>query len=568
MLINALHKEECRVAVVDNGVLTDFNIERAGIEKIRGNIYKAQVTRVEPSLQAVFVNIGTSRNGFLPFKDIHPTYFRCPVPDGNPYRVNINEAIKNGQELVVQVLRGESDSKGATLTTFLSIPGRYTVLLPGSDSRTISSKIVDEKQRERYKAILEELDIPEGLGIIIRTAGDGRTKADIKKDLVYVLRLWNEIKDKVNSAQTPSLLYEESDVPTTMLRDYFTQDIQEILVDDKEMCTEIKEFIKAMMPRYANRVKFYNLDTPLFAKYQIEAQVDEVNSPKVYLRSGGFIVIVQTEAMVTVDVNSGRFKSCDDIEDTAYKINIEAANAIARHLKLRDLGGIVAVDFIDMRSLKHRANVEKDFKTAFKDDKAKTDFSKINQFGVLMMSRQRLGTNVEQQMYSITCPHCGGRGNLSSPETISLQIIRNIIRGASGANLSTVNVQVSEGVANYLLNQKRYDIGEIERKYSVKILVKWDSSLSDGNSKVEFVNATEAKVESDQAANGTENGSGRGGVASRKYDTGLRRDSRPNQNSSEPTSESRPGTSRSRSGSRGRRRGPRRPAAKKDDTGE
>jgi ribonuclease E len=477
MLINAKHEEECRVAVIENGMLLSFNVEKAGSLKTKGNVYKAIIVRVEPSLQAVFVNFGAKKNGFLPFRDVHPTYFRCEYPEANPHYVNIQEALKTGQELVVQVLREENELKGAALTTYLSIPGRYTVLLPGSEQRGISQKIDDPKQRDRFREMLAELDIPEGLGLIVRTAGEGRTKIEIKKDLSYVLRLWNEIKDKVMQQPNPSILYEESDLASTMVRDYFTPDVTEILVDNKPVYTRIKSFVETVMPRFRSRVKYYQHEEPIFDRYSIESQVDEIFSPRVSLKSGGFIVFTQTEAMVTVDINSGRFKSCDDIEETAYRINVEAAGAISRHLSLRDLGGIIAIDFIDMRSKKHRMNVEKEIKAAFRNDKAKTDFGKIDQFGVLVMSRQRLGTSL-QQIISKPCSNCNGTGLVRAPETIAVQILRETRKISLRDNIAGITITASREVAAYLLNRKRAIILDMEKKASSTLAIQWDDDFS------------------------------------------------------------------------------------------
>jgi ribonuclease E len=488
MIINARHTEECRVAVVDNGLLTSFRAERAGAQSYRGNIYKAVVTRVEPSLQAVFMNFGRNKNGFLSFRDIHPTYFRCSVPKDNPYKADILKAVMPGQEMVVQIVREERDSKGSTLTTYLSIPGSYTVLLPGVDTRSISQKIDDIKQRQRFKKILSELEIPEGLGLIIRTAGEGRTKTEIKQDLARVLRLWGQIKENVVNSDCPAILHEESDIAISMLRDYTTNEVQEVIIDNKDLYDRLKGYLKTVMPRYVSRLRLYREDTPIFERYCLESQVDEINSARVSLDLGGFLIINRTEAMVTVDVNSGRFKSTEDIEDTAYKINIEAARAIARQLTLRDLGGIVAIDFIDMRLLKHRNNVEKELRNAFTADKARRDFTKINKFGVLVMSRQRLGSSTEQIFFD-TCPHCQGKGLVISPAAQGLHFLRIAeTRAAVKSNYSSIEIMASKSVASYLLNQKREQLLEFEKKFLKPIFVRWSDDLSNNQGKVTFLN--------------------------------------------------------------------------------
>ncbi|MFH1076900.1 MAG: Rne/Rng family ribonuclease [Pseudomonadota bacterium] len=483
ILINAVDPEECRIATVNNGHLEDFSIETIAREVTRGNIYKGIVVNVEQSLQASFINYGGNRHGFLQWQEIHSDYYQDNILSDSHQRPAIQTAIKPGQELVVQVTKDEASNKGAMLTTFISLPGRYLVLMPGDTTRGISRKIEDQEERHRLKELIESLKIPEGFGIIARTAGKEENKTSYAKDLQYLLRLWKTINKLSISQPAPSLLYKERHIAIRLLRDRFTNSVKEIIADNESVFQEVNDFMKIIEPRQSKLVKQYNDPTPIFTKYKIEDQIASIFARAVTLKSGGSIVLDQTEAMVAIDVNSGKTKSEESLESTAYKTNCEAADEIARQLKLRDLGGLIVIDFIDMRDRRHQSGVEKRLKAAFKEDKAKISIGSISKFGMLEMSRQRLSPSLEYSTF-VKCQHCQGKGMIPSVETLALTFLRKLRSLATKGGERTIQGRVPPDVAGYLLNKKRKDLYDIEQRHNLTLIIEGDDTLAPGKDRI------------------------------------------------------------------------------------
>jgi|GEM_PF-418219 len=469
MLINASHTEECRVAVVCDGVLEELDVQIGSREATLGNIYKAVVNRVEPSLQAVFVDYGGVRNGFLSINDVHPSYFPESFETGRR-RPRIQDVFKKDSHVIVQVAKEERHNKGASLTTNISLAGRYLVLMPGTDLCGVSRKIEDEKERKKLKEILQQLTPPENMGFIIRTAGMGRTKTELARDLDYLLKLWRSIENKVAEEAAPVLLYKEHDVVIRSIREHFSSDISEILVDEREVYKKAREFFREVMPKNEDLVRLYQERRPLFNKYQLEDQIEQVYRRRINLKSGGYILIEPTEAMVTIDVNSGSATKERGVEDTAFLVNKEAAPEIARQLRLRDLGGIIVIDFIDMTQKKHNQEVEKEIKAALKQDRAKTKVLRISSLGLLELSRQRLKTTLGTGEY-LDCPLCDGKGRMRSPETTSLSVFRRIKSLLIKGSVAEVRANVPDKVGEYLLNNMRALLVDLENQYSARVTV-------------------------------------------------------------------------------------------------
>lgn len=475
MLINAVHPEQKRMAVVEGGKLVEYNIQMAVKEPLTGNIYKGIVMKVERGLQAAFVNYGGKRDGFLPLHDVSPEYFRESEGREGEYHVH-KQALKPGQEVLVQVVREESERKGALLTTYISLPGRYLVLLPNRQSTGISRKIEDEEDRKRLKKIMEQIKIEEGIGFIVRTAGVNRTKQEIYRDYQHLLRLWKELQKRAQNVSAPALIYQESNFGVRSLRDYYTSEVEEILVDEVETFREMREYCKAVMPRVMKLVKLYRDKAPLFDRYNLEDQIRVIYQDRVELKSGGYIVINPTEAMITIDVNSGRASNKRNVEETAFRTNLEAANEIARQLRLRDLGGLIVIDFIDMKDRNHVAEVEKAFKKALSLDRARIQLSRISKFGILELSRQKKQSTIQEISYT-TCPYCRGRGVRPSLEYTALSAFRKIESHAVRGDLSFLKVVLPHEVADYLLNQKRTEISRIETDHRVSIHISGSSTI-------------------------------------------------------------------------------------------
>lgn len=481
ILINAVDPEECRIAKVTDDKLEEFYIESASKEIIQGNIYKAIITRVVPSLQAVFVDYGADRHGFLQKHEIHSDYFQDS--DGGDH--SITNLVKRGQELLIQVTKDPSMQKGAMLTTYISLPGRYIVLMPGSINKGISRKIESEEERKRIKDLVNTLKLPEGFGMIVRTVGTGGTKTVLNKDMRYLLRLWKNIKKKGMKQKAPALLYKERNLAFRSIRDHFTPDVTSILIDNETAFNEIKDFVKMISTKHAKIVKLHKGPEPIFTKYHIEEQIASIFESRVHLRSGGTIVISQTEALVAIDVNSGKATQKKSIEQTALQTNVEAAEEVARQLRLRDMGGLIVIDFIDMMGPKNKAEVERTIKRHLKNDKARTNVGRISRFGLMEMSRQRIRPSIEFTSYE-PCQHCHGRGLIPSVETLALRILRKLQFDTLKDKHSYVKAILPTEVADYLLNKKRKELLDLETRRNCGIIIEGRKEMPPTESKVTF----------------------------------------------------------------------------------
>ncbi len=473
MLINATQAEELRVAIVDGQTLYDIDIEQPSKEQKKSNIYKGRITRLEPSLEAAFVEYGGERHGFLPLKEISRDYFQAGV-DHN--KAGIRELLREGQEVVVQVDKEERGNKGAALTTFISLAGRYMVLMPNSPSAGGVSRRIEGEDRAALKEALDKLNIPDDMGVIIRTAGVGRDAEELQWDLDYLLQVWKSIAEAALTKPASFLIYQESRLIVRALRDYLRADVGEILVDTEELYETAQEFMQQVMPQTLRKLKHYKDDIPLFNRFQIESQIEGAYERNVRLPSGGSIVVDQTEALTAIDVNSSRATKGSDIEDTAFQTNLEAADEVARQLRLRDLGGLVVIDFIDMASNKHQREVENRLQNALKYDRARVQLGRISRFGLMEMSRQRLRPSLGESS-QIVCPRCDGHGRMRSVESLSLSIIRVAEEHAMKENTGQVLVQAPVEIANYLLNEKRSALREIEQRHDAPIVIVADEQL-------------------------------------------------------------------------------------------
>ncbi|HFC7289424.1 TPA: Rne/Rng family ribonuclease [Neisseria meningitidis] len=466
MLFNATQAEELRVAIVDGQNLLDLDIETLGKEQRKGNIYKGIITRIEPSLEACFVDYGTDRHGFLPFKEVSRSYFQ----DYEGGRARIQDVLKEGMEVIVQVEKDERGNKGAALTTFISLAGRYLVLMPNNPRGGGVSRRIEGEERQELKAAMAELDIPNGMSIIARTAGIGRSAEELEWDLNYLKQLWQAIEEAGKAHHDPYLLFMESSLLIRAIRDYFRPDIGEILVDNQEVYDQVAEFMSYVMPGNIGRLKLYEDHTPLFSRFQIEHQIESAFSRSVSLPSGGAIVIDHTEALVSIDVNSARATRGADIEDTAFKTNMEAAEEVARQMRLRDLGGLVVIDFIDMENPKHQRDVENVLRDALKKDRARVQMGKLSRFGLLELSRQRLKPALGESSH-VACPRCAGTGVIRGIESTALHVLRIIQEEAMKDNTGEVRAQVPVDVATFLLNEKRAELFAMEERLDVNVVL-------------------------------------------------------------------------------------------------
>ncbi|WP_107688728.1 Rne/Rng family ribonuclease [Neisseria wadsworthii] len=466
MLFNATQAEELRVAIVDGQTLLDLDIETLGKEQRKGNIYKGVITRIEPSLEACFVDYGTDRHGFLPFKEVSRSYFQ----DYEGGRVRIQDVLKEGMQVIVQVEKDERGNKGAALTTFISLAGRYLVLMPNNPRGGGVSRRIEGDERQELKAAMAELDVPRGMSLIARTAGIGRSVEELQWDFNYLLQLWQAIEEAGKAHQEPYLLFMESSLLIRAIRDYFRPDIGEILVDNQEVHDQVSEFMSYVMPSNVGRLKLYQDHTPLFSRFQIEHQIESAFSRSVSLPGGGAIVIDHTEALVSIDVNSARATRGADIEDTAFKTNMEAAEEVARQMRLRDLGGLVVIDFIDMENPKHQRDVENVLRDALKKDRARVQMGKLSRFGLLELSRQRLKPALGESSH-IACPRCAGTGVIRGIESTALHVLRIIQEEAMKDNTGEVHAQVPVDVATFLLNEKRAELFGMEERLDVSVML-------------------------------------------------------------------------------------------------
>nr|WP_241664375.1 ribonuclease E [Ningiella ruwaisensis] len=468
MLINATQQEELRVALVDGQKLYDLDIESPGHEQKKANIYKGTITRVEPSLEAAFVDYGADRHGFLPLKEIAKTYF----PKGYKFegRPNIKEVVSEGTEVIVQIDKEERGQKGAALTTFISLAGSYLVLMPNNPRAGGISRRIEGDERSELKAAMSELEVPNGMGLIVRTAGVGKSAAELKWDLSVLLHYWEKISEAAESRPAPFLIHQESNVIVRAIRDYLRRDIGEILIDSEAIYKQALQHIEIVRPDFVNRVKRYQGSVPLFSHYQIESQIESAFQREVRLPSGGSIVIDPTEALTSIDINSSRATKGGDIEETAFNTNLEAADEIARQLRLRDLGGLVVIDFIDMSPVKHQREVENRMKQAVESDRARIQLGKISRFGLLEMSRQRLRPSLGESAHNV-CPRCDGHGTIRGNESLALSVLRIIEEECIKDNTGQIEAQLPVAVATYLLNEKRQSIQSLESRHKVNLLI-------------------------------------------------------------------------------------------------
>ena len=466
MLFNATQAEELRVAIVDGQKLIDLDIESAGKQQCKSNIYKAVITRIEPSLEAAFVEYGGNRHGFLPFKEVSPSYYQ----NSGGGRPNIKEALREGQELLVQIEKDERGNKGAALTTYISLAGRYIVLMPNNPSGGGVSRRIEGEDRSELRDVLAQLNVPQGASIIARTAGIGRSLEELQWDLNYLTQLWDAIDGASKTEKAPALIYLESSLVVRAIRDYFHPEIGEILIDTDEIYDQALAFMSTVMPDNVSRIKRYQDDVPLFSRFQIEHQIESAHAREVSLPSGGVIVIDHTEALTAIDINSARSTRGSDIETTAFNTNLEAAEEIARQIRLRDLGGLIVIDFIDMESNRNQRDVENRLRDSLRFDRARVQTAKISRFGLLELSRQRLQPSLEETSYS-PCPRCNGIGHIRGTDSSALHILRIIQEEAMKDHSATIHVQVPVDVATFLLNEKRADIHLVESRLKVNVTI-------------------------------------------------------------------------------------------------
>ena len=479
ILIDAKYPEEKRVAIIEGNLLVDFYVELASKEHLRGNIYKGVIARVEPSLQAVFVDFGQKKNGFLQLREIMPDYLG---PHAGK-KVRMQEVFQKGQEMVVQIEKDERDTKGASLTTFISLPGRYIVMMPGQNRIGISRKVADQ-DRQRMKEAFGTLKLPEKTGFILRTAGIDKTAEDLSNDLKYLMKLWAGIQKEASTVKAPALIYKEQDIAIRTVRDYLTADVEEVLVDDQETFRDIKSFLRRTQPGRKVNVKYYKDKRPIFDLHNLEDQITKINERFVHLPSRGYLVFDRTEALTAIDVNSGRSRKEKNIEQTALRTNLEAADEIARQLRLRDMGGLVVIDFIDMESSKNRRQVEGRLKTALQADKAHTDITGISRFGIVEMTRERMRTAYFESAYR-KCAVCDGSGVLMTEDMVCLAAFREMHMKASRGGLESIVCRMPVSGANYLLNEKRDGLVKMEKDFKLSISIIADPSIPPGQYKIE-----------------------------------------------------------------------------------
>src|SRR5262245_27990941 len=503
MLINVSEGEECRIALLnEDGKLDELYMERTSSTSHVGNIYKGRVTNVEASIQAAFVDFGLGRNGFLHISDLMPTYFGRKGEDiqesvgrkmARRDRPPIQRCLRRGDEIIVQIIKEGIGTKGPTLSTYLSIPGRILVMMPGMGKMGVSKKIEDEEERKRLRTILDSLKPPKGVGFIIRTAGIGKTKTEIQRDLTYLSRLWQTIEKKRKSGPGPTELYTEGDLVTRTVRDVFSSDVDKIIVDSKDVAKRVKDVIKITAPRTKNKVVVYEEPIPLFHKYNIETDIEQMYSRHVPLPSGGSLVIDSTEAIVAIDVNSGKFRDHSDAEMTAFRTDMEAADEIPRQLKLRDLGGVIICDFIDLRYERHRRELEEKLHENFKKDRAKTKVLRMSQFGIIEITRQRMRPSLKRSIY-FDCPHCKGAGLVKTPESMSLDVMRRLAIAAHNEKVARIELSVCPDVCFYLLNKKRTSLARLESLTRKKIVVRSDQTLGLDEMKLDLFDSRDGLV--------------------------------------------------------------------------
>ncbi|TVM01865.1 MAG: ribonuclease E [Candidatus Kuenenia stuttgartiensis] len=489
MLINAIEPEECRIAILENNILEELYIERSSREQIAGNIYKGRVVNIEPNLEAAFVDIGLKKNGFLHASDVLvPSEGKNQGEEADPPPVRhhrIRDVLQQGKEILVQVTKESLGTKGPSLTTYISLPGRYLVLMPEVKRYGVSKKITEEEERQRLKKILESLNPPKNIGFIVRTAGVQQTKRELQKDFHYLLKLWKNICKKSKEIDAPGVIYQESDLVIRVIRDIFSQDINEIIVDSESVFKRTREFLRIIMPKYEKQLKFYNKEKPLFHNFGIENAIEEINSRKIPLLHGGSIVLEQTEALVAIDVNSGKYKGKCDPEETAFRTNMIAAKEIARQIRLRDLGGVIVIDFIDMRDEKHIQAVEKAIADSLKRHRARTKMLKMSKFGTIEITRQRIRPSLRDVLFE-ECKFCCGTGYAKTVESLCLNIMRDVKFALHLPQVVRIEITSNNDVVDYLQNQKRKQMAEIEDAYNKKIVIFTDTANEYGKIDIRY----------------------------------------------------------------------------------
>jgi len=502
MIINVAEGDECRIAILNDRRLEELYIERASAESHVGNIYKGRVTNVEPSIQAAFGDFGLGRNGFLHISDLQPQYFPNnrgeieEVGKKTPRRERppIQRCLRRGQEVIVQITKEGIGTKGPTLTTYLSLPGRYLVLMPGMKRLGVSRKIEDDEARRKMREVLDELKLPKNMGFILRTAGLDRTKRELQRDLQYLQRLWKAVAARVRSERAPAELYQESDLVIRTIRDVYTSDFDKIIVDDPVVAQKARDFLSIVSPRKADVVELYQGHEPIFHHFGIEAEIERINARRVPLPSGGSLVIDSTEALVAIDVNSGTFREPADAEETAHRINLEAAEEIARQLRLRDLGGVIIIDFIDMRYEKNRRDVERALREALKKHKERARILRMSQFGIIEMTRQRQRPSIKRSIYQ-DCPLCKGAGLVKTPESMSLDVMRLLRLAVHHPTVDRVIVHVHPNIAFDMLNRKRSVIARIEADSKRTISVQGEPDMGLDELRIECRDSRDRPVE-------------------------------------------------------------------------
>ena len=504
MLINVRQPEESRIGVVEDGVLEELYVERNSLESCVGNIYKGRVVNIEPSIQAAFVDFGVGRNGFLHVSDVENQYFKHLIDEEaeakqrNGKRFNersvrnkppIQDILRKGSEVLVQVIKEGVGTKGPTLSTYISIPGRYLVLMPGLQRVGVSRKIADDDARRKLRRQLVELDPPPGLGFIIRTAGLERSQEDLERDLHYLIRLWKVIVKRIGDTSAPVDIYQDSDMITRTIRDIFSSDIDAVWIDESEAYERACEFMKAVLPNRVDRIRHYAGQESIFHKYEIEEEISRIQNRTAPLKGGGSIVIDQTEALVAIDVNSGNFRIDDDAEETSYQVNLRAAEEVARQIRLRDMGGVIVIDFIDMREEKHRRGVERALRNAMERDRARSKVLRISPFGLIEMTRQRIRPSLRRSIYK-DCPCCNGTGLVKTAESAAIEIMRALITAASREEIEQLTVEVEHEVADYLSNRKRREINAIEDKCQLTISIRARSDVTSNHIVIEARDGT------------------------------------------------------------------------------
>ncbi len=515
MLINTIVNHECRIAILENGSLEELYIERASNASRVGNIFKGKVTNIEPSIQAAFVEYGGTKNGFLHITDLHPQYFPGDKKGAEEVghrtsrktRPPIQKCLRPGDQVIVQMTKEGIGTKGATLSTYLSLPGRLVVLMPDMKKTGISRKIEDPDARAKLRDIVDTLTIPENMGLIVRTACQERSKRDLNRDISYLSRLWKSIQQRVNSAPVPSEIYKESDLVIRTIRDIYESDINRIVCDNQDVAVNVREFIDIALPRTKCKIEVYSGRPGLFKQFGIERKIDEIHSSRVTLPGGGYLVIDQTEALVAIDVNSGSFRKSSNAESNAMKLNLEAVEEIGRQLRLRDMGGVIVIDLVDMISTKNRGTVEARLKEVLKKDRAKSKVLKINNFGLLNLTRQRLRPSLKQNIYA-DCPYCAGTGQVMSDESIALAVMRTLNAGCGAKDVASINVKVSPPTAHYISNYLRDQITDIERTYGKRIIITAEENRGGSDLEVDCISSRGTSIELDQVYHGGKNDRG------------------------------------------------------------